>query len=738
MKPQLQFNSLLPLFQVIAIALVIVLVSIWLYRREERKPLIAIPLMVLRGLAVAAIALLILNPVLVQSAKAPNTRPALLVLVDTSHSMAVKDVEGATRLDSVKKQLLPSGDLTTTVGTVYTPTLYQFSSEANRAQAESFVRQAKPEGDRTCIGEAISKAIQASGVGAGAVLVLSDGRDNGEISPIEIARQAQSRGFPVFTVCVGKATSTKDVSVVMNRTQIFTALGQVSSIGADVTSSGFSSLPTKVDLLRDGKSVDTKTVFLSDTGHTDVSFSVKEDAAGTYRYTVAATPLTGEISTVNNKASALLTAGKMKTYVLLLEGRPSWDTKFLVQALRSDPNCSVDAFYKLTNDQYFAVLGSTEQTPAANNLPIPSTKTEFGKYDTIILGKGYEDFLTAKTAEELKQYVTEGGHLVFLRGKSANRLASLEEMEPVTWTDQEVKDLRVKITDEGSNNPAFVFSESPDAQTVVEKLPTLVSATRVAQEKALAVVLARAKGIENAEQPNREMAVLAYQRYGEGTVVSLIGQGLWKWALLPPDLQDYSTSYTDFWNQLMRWLVNQSDFLPGHNISVRTDHFAYSPGASVNLMVFVRGRKPASLPPVKIIGPDGKTSSVTLSAGAGKQADFLGAFRPKLPGDYIAAVPNEGKTGGQVTTSFSVYERRQEDMNTSADPALMSKIASSGGGKALALGDLKELPNLLRERELLLTKKVEPRSLWDRWPVLAFLLALLSVEWFVRRRHGLI
>ena len=53
--------------------------------------------------------------------------------------------------------------------------------------------------------------------------------------------------------------------------------------------------------------------------------------AGLYRYEVRADALPGEVTTVNNTAPLLLRVVDQPVRVLLLEGKPYWDTKFLVR-----------------------------------------------------------------------------------------------------------------------------------------------------------------------------------------------------------------------------------------------------------------------------------------------------------------------------------------------------------------------------------------------------------------------
>ncbi len=67
----------------------------------------------------------------------------------------------------------------------------------------------------------------------------------------------------------------------------------------------------------------------------------------------------------------------------------------------------------------------------------------------------------------------------------------------------------------------------------------------------------------------------------------------------------------------------------------------------------------------------------------------------------------------------------------------MRQIAQAGGGEALRLDALQNLPEKLRAAEQAAVRKEEPRTAWDRGWVLALLLGLLTSEWLLRRRAGL-
>ncbi len=741
---KLHFDPPFGPIQTVALLLLTVGVALALYLGRERRGAKRPPLLLL-GLRVAVVlllALLLLNPVATMTAPQAKSKAPFLLLLDTSRSMTTRDVptvsQPETRWQAARRVTLENHALLEALAQRYQVRVYGFDTRAAATDLNVLRALESPHGDHTNLGDALTQAVSANrptgtSGGFGGVLLVSDGRDNGQASPLDAARTAKSLGCPVYTLCLGQETKAQDILVVAQRPQLFAEPGQQIEIAADLRDSGIPSGPATVELLRDGKRIATQNVLLKP-GRQEVRFPVMEPHRGFYRYAVACSPVPGETDLTNNRANVFLNVMDSHARVLLLEGQPTWDSKFLAQALRDDPTILLDSVYQLTDTRPFAVSGSAEQAL----VHVPRTVEEFAHYDVLLLGRGYESFFDGKATEELKKWVGDrGGCLVFLRGRADERSPGLRDLEPVVYGTQELASAQLRLTDAGRSHPGFAFDTGEDAQTVVKKLPSLITATRVQNEKALAVVLARSSDSESGAD-GKPMATLAYQRFGQGKVMAVVGQGLWRWAFLPPDQEKYSKVYPEFWAQTIRWLVSESDFLPGQNIALRTDKTTYSAGETVTLLGFLRGPKVAP-PPITLTLPGGKTTTLTPARGDGKTADFTASYRPPSPGEYVATVapPPGNAKAVPVSAAFTIFSGQEEDANRSADPALMQQIAAVGGGQMLQAAELNTLPEKLRSAELASVRVVEPRTLWDRWWVLAALLGLLTVEWLLRRRSGL-
>jgi len=121
---------------------------------------------------------------------------------------------------------------------------------------------------------------------------------------------------------------------------------------------------------------------------------------------------------------------------------------------------------------------------------------------------------------------------------------------------------------------------------------------------------------------------------------------------------------------------------------------------------------------------------------------MVGSIRDaKAAGDYAIEVTatHDGQPLGSSRARFLVFEQDLELDNPGADTATMQSLASLTGGQSLAP---EELPALIRrlaaETDELIVERETKRSLWDTWSTFLALVGLLSVEWFLRKRWGLV
>lgn len=673
-------------------------------------------------------------------------RRALAVLVDTSRSMNTYDAGDRSRLAAVREEALGDSALWDALQNEHLLRFYEFSEEARPHSLANLLKTESAEGTATDLGGSLLSVLNVAasgGEGLTGVLVLSDGRDNIGVDPELPAREAYSRGVPVFACGVGTSEEVRDIALSSTTLEDFAFIGEETAVWANVYQRGFAGQTVNVDFYRDDVHVSSQQLIFGEKPNYEIMFPVLEEERGHRKFTVKVEPLPRESNPRNNEYNVYLNFIDQTIRVLLVEGRPHWDSKFLVQTLRGDPTLTVDSIFQLSRSKYLSI--STEDPGGEEGVPIPesrfrypSSREELFHYDVLIFGKGTDSFFTRERVDLLVEFLLErGGSVVFCRGRAYDEPSeALARLEPVVWAKGAIRDFRYRITEEGLETPIFEFGSMP-GQPVVNQLPSLISATRIQGEKSLAVVLARAG--EEIPQQNvpgfREMAVLAYQRYGRGKVMTVASDGLWRWALLPPRLSKYDSAYGEFWGQVIRWLISGSEFLPGMDVTFRTTRKVYAPGETVRFNILLRSEFPDYQARIEILTPDGGSRTLYPEVDPDTTGLWSASFNPGTEGEYTASLVSNHQPQ-RLETRFSCQYSSWEDQIVAADHDLLKRICIASGGSYLELADLHRLPGILAAKSKTIELAPRRNDVWDTRLLLFVLVGIFSIEWLGRRRLG--
>ncbi|HEY0897814.1 MAG TPA: hypothetical protein VGD90_00715, partial [Sphingobacteriaceae bacterium] len=109
-------------------------------------------------------------------------------------------------------------------------------------------------------------------------------------------------------------------------------------------------------------------------------------------------------------------------------------------------------------------------------------------------------------------------------------------------------------------------------------------------------------------------------------------------------------------------------------------------------------------------------------------------------GEYVYdAKTSLGSKRHSATGRFIVVQQQAEFQQTTANHQLLYSMAKQSGGQMLLPAQLSELPRLIKANEDIKTVAYENRlyeEMIDKKWVFFLLLALLSLEWFTRKRNG--
>ncbi len=726
---------------------------------------------------------ILLNPTWNERIPPPQGKPRLAILVDDSASMSSADMpDGRSRYQSAAEIAKACAAKLSDRFEIHTAT---FSKSVLPTSVEELEKKT-PAGLVTDMANAIASSIEPNRPAGQAVLLLSDGNHNaGGGTPQVLASVALARAVdaPIFTKTFGSDAEIHDLALRLHAPQQLAFVGQTVPVTALVRRRGRAPEAVTVVLEHDGKEVSRQPVFVAGDSEAEVRFQVQQETRGLYRYEARVEPFEGEVTQVNNYGTFLLRVVDEPIRVLLVEGKPYWDSKFLARTLASDPSIELVSVVRMAENRYLertlkramnsdvsgtalaagsgAKVDATTpaasavplKTPAAGAANLPVTEAwrvlhngaevladakSLGTFQVLVLGRDSESFLSEAALDNVRNWVAgDSGALVCYRGQPMAQVNErLERLLPVQWKTSREARFRMTLTDRGRDLRWFESQGSGVSNEALSQLPALATSSAAEHPKPLATVLATVAGGAGEEAP-----VVTYQPYGGGRVVVVEGSGMWRWAFLPPAYSDHDTTYGTLWQSLMRWLVSGAGLLPGQDMALRTDQVTFGSNEAATATLLVR-REAAQgqIPNIELTGDgiDGVRTVTPVAAGEGPGV-FRVLFGELAEGRYqahIAGQPAE-KSGSRAV--FDVRRLLEEQLDLKARPDLMARIATSTGGLELkgdSPGEIAETFTAHLERGR--PERIRRTTAWDRWWVLAGTFFVWTIGWSLRRSAGLV
>lgn len=752
----LEFSPLIPLSVWWGLAVAGLVVLVWYARRRPASisPLRWGSIIVLMGIGGALPLLLELNPTWVRALPQPAGKPQLTVLVDATGSMGTADVENqSTRFTAAAGM---AKTIQERLSDQFDVRLQAFSDNTIEASTTSLVALT-PGGRSTDLAGALQASLDSSREQGQAVVLLSDGAHNasGGVGRIfDVVRLAKSMDTPVYTYTLGGARRSLDLAVEMRTPQDLAFVGQKVPVIARVYDAGVNRGTAEVLLLEGGREVARQSVPLVAGGSSEAKFWIKRDVTGMFPYEIRVMPFAGETSQTNNVADYLLRVIDKPVKVLLLEGKPYWDTKFLVRTLSSVPAVELDSVVRLSDNRLIRRTWKRQANDEARATTMPSVvkrdqeftistsaKSFLSNPETlkniqvVVLGRDAEAFLDETAIENLQRWVArDGGSLLCFRGAPAAEInGRLARLLPVQWEKSAESRFHLQLTDQG-RDMNWLPNEGESA--ALAAMPSLAMGMRVAKTAPLAVVLASMSGPTGDAAP-----AVIYQPYGTGRTVVIEGAGMWRWAFLPPQYKDREETYDMLWHSILRWIASGVALMPGQNMMLRVDKISFDLGENATATVVVRDTAgKAHVPDVTLTDLQQNDTQTFTPAPFGSSPGTYRVAFGKLPEGRYQVQLVGGDAKDAVTRSvFDVRNVSAEMMDVQARPDLMRRIAESTSGNALGsdpAGQIRAEFNKYRDASR--PTQYLRSSAWDRWWIFAAMIATWALAWGLRRSGGLI
>ena len=690
-----------------------------------------------------------------QVAREPNR---IAILIDDSRSMSLAESEaGPTRIDRVRTVLAASGTALAAWEANHKIDYYTFA-ETLSPTSPSALASNTAQGKATLFRKALELLrARYEGRDLAGIVMISDGvstggfdEDSGDGAVRDFLRSLDTRIHTVWAARPGL----KDIAVAKVMADEFAFVRTVVRIDAVIRTTGLPARSVPVTLSTDGQPLRQKLVDMPG-GQQDVTvtFEVTPPRVGRYVYEVSVPIAPGEAVTSNNTRSFVVRVIRDKIRVLQVAGQPSWDVRALRQMLKSNPNVDLISFFILRTQDDVSLVPNDEMSL----IPFPTRELfeqQLPSFDLILLQDfeylpyGIGDYL-----ENIRSYVEGGGGLAMLGGAASfssggyygTPVAAALPVELLGPFDSgaviDTQKFSPQLTEAGQMHPVTSLRYSASDNLATWKaLPSLEGVNLVASAKPDATVLAQHPRLKT--KGGKPMPVIVAGDYGKGRSLAVTTDTLWKWGFVAAARPgDNGRQYTKFWENAMRWLIQDPDL---RNLHVDSDAVEYVPNAPVRVTVRLLGRDYQPLPggAVSLVvkrGADPNTATEVSAAKVmvGEDGTVVHELGGLQPGVY-RAFARATIAGRQVdaTDIFLVREGGSELDRPVGDRATLEAISRATGGSAL--GSVDALPSDLTfdpPRIVRVDRRTDV-ELWSRPGLLLLIIGLLGLEWLLRQRSG--
>ncbi|MBE2285974.1 MAG: hypothetical protein IAE77_21130 [Prosthecobacter sp.] len=573
-----------------------------------------------------------------------------------------------------------------------------------------------------------------------ALVVLTDGQHNTTGSPEEFSTALKASGTSVFPIGFGTEIPPADLSLldVSAPESVFSKENFQGRL--TVNDSMPAGIPAVVRIESQGKTLWQKDFTTDGKGEKTFNFifpvaQLPPPAPGQRDKTLRSVNIhisaSGDRAALektrsNNARELAIHLLEKKRKVLILDGRPRWETRYIHNHFDRDDRWQATLIFDDMNDN--AAKGSLQRD-------FPRTRDDLLSYDLVILGDASLARFKSEHLDWLVEFVEKrGGGLIMIdgqRGKlrewSTGRTASLI---PVRFASNNNKPQpsSIELTADGQRFDALRLSDSPSANATL--WPTLQKVNWHSNVEPLPAAITLAKAQEPA---------LVFRQVGAGAVLYLGTDELWRWRFQVADLY-----HQRLWMQLAAWIAAPPFQIDQKKVSLGTDRLRYAPGEASEIRVRVRNDRGDIIsdaqPRAYLLHEGNEVATLQLEA----DPTHIGVYRALTPplkaGTYeIAVAESPSAPRSDSRLSLHVSDSGNPEWATlTMNRMLLETMAQNSGGRFLREEQAAtDLPNLLQsmDRKQVITKET---ILWSSWWWFGAAILLLTVEWLLRKQLKLV
>lgn len=666
--------------------------AFFLYRKEEKfsetKPWLVKVMAFSRFLLVSFLAFLLLSP-FIKTLFNKVEKPVIIIAQDNSSSILLNKDSAFYKSDYLDKLKTLKNSLEED----YEVKTYTFGEDLTEGDNIDYTE--KITNLSNAFGELNNKFYNRN---VGALILASDGIFNQGSNPVFNSKIE----FPVYTIALGDTSVQRDIILKETIYNKITFLGNKFPIEIDGRAFECSGNTTQLTITHNGKKMFSQQYNIdSDDFSINESVLLEAEKVGVQHYKVSISTIEGEVSVVNNLKDIYIEVLDGRQNVLVLANAPHPDVKALKLSIETNEN------YKVTNQLMNDFDGNTEaySLVIVHQLPTiitPSLKKLFDSNISILY------LLGNQTSIEFYNTLNTGLTIKNARNR-------FNEVLPVA----------------ADNFPLFTLSE----QTVksLNQMPPVSGPFGEYQMNSNGYVLLSQKiGSVETESP---LMVFFQDEIKKTAIFS--AEGIWRWRMQDYLRNNNHQSFDELINKTVQFLSVKED---KSKFRVFTENIYFeNKEIRFNAELYNDSYELVNEPEVAIdlLSENGnqynfifnKTSSAyILNAGILPSGFYTYKAKVKFGAkDYV----ENGK--------FQIKPLFLEANNTRANHQLLQNITQKFGGKLFFPSELESTSKAIKSNNNIASIIYEENDLKElislKW-IFFFLIALLSLEWFLRKRNG--
>lgn len=702
----LSFNAV---FLVISLLLILAYsIYVYKYTLPPVSRFFKILLIFFRSLALIILVFVIFEPVL-NLTKINITRPVNVFFIDNSKSLNIND--GTNRIELVNNFIdeIVSSELSGV------KKFFSFGSGIRELDIDSLDKLDFSESS-TNFAEII-ESLKNSEDNLSTVTIVSDGVITEGSTPFY---SAQRIGIPFYNLAIGDSSVKKDVEIknVIFNDYIYTETP--TSVTATILNTGYAKNIVSAELYEGSNLISKKEIILDKSGINSVSFEYTPTSSGEKKIRLKVSSLEGESSILNNQKSFFVNILDNKINILIIAGNPSADLTFIKNSLSSELNFSINTLTQISSDRFL------ETNP---NLMLDSADIF---YFLDFPNQGTGDQFLARVFEKIR---SENIPVFMLLSSdvSPQKLAALEDVLPFSVSKIEKKYLLVQPNPELSelSNPILNHSTKNEWNNL-PPIPQPLSNIKVKPESRVII-----KATVNGQPGNNPLVIT--KNLGSKRSIAVIGKEIWRWKL--QTAQKDLKLFDNFLLSSARWL-NAPDEVK--KVSIKTSKKFFSMGEPIEFTAQVYDElfNPLSDAEIKLLISNDDYSNELILSSIGNGL-YEGSLSLNKNGDYKftgTAIFN-GKNIGTDNGAFNIGDLDIELADTRMNFKLLDQLSSETNGKTYINTNSDQLikdliqANQNSSKEKIITSEIR---LWSSETLLILVIILFSLEWFLRKRSGML